>query len=158
MPVDYYLAAWLPTTLLRQMIFHEIAFKYYFHHDDVIKWKHFPCYWALCGGNPPVIGGFSSQRPATRRFDIFFICAWTKGGANKRDASDLKRHGAHYDVTVMIELEGIKRFPFSCTHSHMTQGLLSGDMAVERIVLFSKLSGRSSLLRRKLIHSICAIF
>ena len=27
---------------------------------------------ALCQGNPPVIGGFPSQRPVTRSFDIFF--------------------------------------------------------------------------------------
>ena len=41
-------------------------------HDDVIKWKHFPPYWALCEGNPPVIGEFPSQRPVTRSFDVFF--------------------------------------------------------------------------------------
>ena len=27
---------------------------------------------ALCEGNPPVTGGFPSQRPATRSFDVFF--------------------------------------------------------------------------------------
>ena len=43
---------------------------------------------ALCEGNPPVTGGFPSQRPVTRSFDIFFdlrlnkrlskqsICRW----------------------------------------------------------------------------------
>ena len=30
-----------------------------------------------------------------------FICAWTNGGANNRGAGDLRRHRAHYDVTVM---------------------------------------------------------
>ena len=29
------------------------------------------------------------------------ICPWTNGWANNRGASDLKRHRAHYDVTVM---------------------------------------------------------
>ena len=29
------------------------------------------------------------------------ICAWTDGWANIRDAGDLRRHHAHYDVTVM---------------------------------------------------------
>ena len=28
------------------------------------------------------------------------ICAWTDGWANNRDACDLRRHRAHYDVTV----------------------------------------------------------
>ena len=41
-------------------------------HEDVIKWKHFPRYWPFVRGNPPVIGGFPSQRPVTRSFDVFF--------------------------------------------------------------------------------------
>ena len=31
----------------------------------------------------------------------FFGCAWTNGWVNNRDAADLRRHRAHYDVTVM---------------------------------------------------------
>ena len=51
---------------------------------------------ALCEGNPPVTGGFLSQRSETRSFDVFL-----KGWANNRDAGDLRRHGAHPDVNVM---------------------------------------------------------
>ena len=40
-------------------------------HDDVIKWKHFPRYWSFVSGNPPVTGGFPSQRPVTLSFDVF---------------------------------------------------------------------------------------
>ena len=29
------------------------------------------------------------------------ICAWTNGWVNNRDAGNLRRHGTHYDVTVM---------------------------------------------------------
>ena len=29
------------------------------------------------------------------------ICAWTNGGVNNRDADDLRRHRAHYNVTVV---------------------------------------------------------
>ena len=29
---------------------------------------------ALCEGNPPVTGGFPSQRPVTRSFDFFYLC------------------------------------------------------------------------------------
>ena len=36
------------------------------HHDDIIKWKHFPHYW------PFVTGEFPSQRPVTWSFDDFF--------------------------------------------------------------------------------------
>ena len=55
------------------------------------------------GGEPPVTGGFPSQRPVTRSFGVFFfICAWTKYWANNRDAGDLIRYGDDYDVTVML--------------------------------------------------------
>ena len=39
-------------------------------HDDVIKWKHFPCYWSF------VRGIHRGQRPVTRNFDIFFNQWW----------------------------------------------------------------------------------
>ena len=56
---------------------------------------------ALCAGKSPVTGDFPAQRPMTRSFDIFFICAWTNGWLNNREAGDSRRHRAHYDVTVM---------------------------------------------------------
>ena len=34
--------------------------------------ENFSALLALCEGNPPVTGGFPSQRPVTRRFDAFF--------------------------------------------------------------------------------------
>ena len=40
-------------------------------HDDVIIWKHFYALLALCEGNPPVTGGFPSQRPVTQSYDVF---------------------------------------------------------------------------------------
>ena len=40
--------------------------------NDVIKWKYFLRYWPFCAGNAPVTGEFSSQRPVTRSFDVFF--------------------------------------------------------------------------------------
>ena len=40
--------------------------------DDVIKWKHFPRYWRFSEGNPSITGGFPSQRPVTRTFDVVF--------------------------------------------------------------------------------------
>ena len=43
-----------------------------FHHDDVIKWKHFPRYWPLVRGihRPPV--NSPHKRPVTPSFDVFF--------------------------------------------------------------------------------------
>ena len=56
----------------------------------------------LCEGNPPATGGFPSQMPVTRSFDVSLICDWTNGWANNPVAGDLRRHFAHYDVTVMM--------------------------------------------------------
>ena len=40
-------------------------------HDDVIKWKHFPRNWPLCGEFTGP-GEFPTQRPVTRSFDVLF--------------------------------------------------------------------------------------
>ena len=36
--------------------------------------------------------------PYTWSFDVSLVCAWTNGWPNNRDAGDLRRHRAHYDV------------------------------------------------------------
>ena len=43
-------------------------------HDDVIKWKHFPCYWTFVkqSTGDRWIALIPSQMPVTRSFDIFF--------------------------------------------------------------------------------------
>ena len=67
----------------------------YSFHDDAIKWKHFSRFWSF------VSGIHWSQRPVTRSFD-FFNCTSTNSWANSRNAGDLRRRRAHYDVTVML--------------------------------------------------------
>ena len=57
---------------------------------------------ALCAGNSLFTSEFPAQRPVTRSFDVFFICAWINDWENNRKAGDLRRHLAHYDVIVMI--------------------------------------------------------
>ena len=82
-----------------------------------ISWRRhqmetFSALLAICAGNSLVTGEFPAQRPVTRTFDVFLICAWIKdcvqiemlviwdarinGWVNNRDAGDL-----NYDVTVM---------------------------------------------------------
>ena len=49
--------------------------------DDVIKWKHFPRYWPLCGEFTGHRWILLTQRPVARSFGVFFdslICAGKK--------------------------------------------------------------------------------
>ena len=58
---------------------------------------------AICAGNSPVTGEFPAQRPVTRSFDVSLICAWINSSVNNREAGDLRRHRANYDVIVMLK-------------------------------------------------------
>ena len=70
-------------------------------HDDVTKWKHFPRCWPFVRGihRWPV----NSPHKGQWRWALVFslICAWINGWVNNRETGDLRRHRAHYDVTVM---------------------------------------------------------
>ena len=70
-------------------------------HDDVIKWKHFPRYWPFVRGihRWPVNSPHKGQWRGALMVSL--ICAWINGWVNYREAGDLRRHRAHYDVTVM---------------------------------------------------------
>ena len=56
---------------------------------------------ALCAGNSPITDEFPCKDPWRGALMFSFSCAWINGWANNKDASDLKRHRADYDVTVM---------------------------------------------------------
>ena len=66
-----------------------------------MKWKHFPRYWPFVRGihRWPVNSPHKGQWRGALMFSL--ICAWANGWVNHRDAGDLRRHRAHYDVTVM---------------------------------------------------------
>ena len=89
--------------------FHELIFVVGRHilplhgasHDDVIKWKHFPRYWPFVQGIHRWPVNSPHKRPVMLMFSL--ICAWINGWVNNRGASDLRRHCAHYDVTVMSD-------------------------------------------------------
>ena len=51
--------------------------------------------------NSPITGGFATQRPVTRSFDVFFDLRLNQQLSKQWKAGDLRRHRAHYDVTVM---------------------------------------------------------
>ena len=70
-------------------------------HDDVIKWKQFPCYWPFVRGihRSPVNSPHKGQWGGTLMFSL--ICAWINSRVNNREAGDLRWNRAHYDVRVM---------------------------------------------------------
>ena len=76
-------------------------------HDDVIKWKHFPRYWPFARGihRSPVNSPHKGQWRGALMFSL--ICVWINGWLNNREAGDLRRHCAHYGVTVMLGLRNI---------------------------------------------------
>ena len=76
------------------------------HRDDVIKWKHFSRYW-------PCVRGIhrwpenSLHKGKWRGALIFYLRI--DGWVNNREAGDLRRHHAHYDVIVMTTLTHFQR-------------------------------------------------
>ena len=72
-------------------------------HDDVIEWKHFPRYWPFVRGihRSPVNSPHKGQWRGAMMFSV--ICAWINSWVNNREAGDLRRHRAHYDVIVMTK-------------------------------------------------------
>ena len=72
------------------------------YHDDVIEWTHFSRYWPFVRGihRSPVNSPLKGQWRGALMFSL--ICAWINGWVNNSGAGDLRRHRAHYDVTVIF--------------------------------------------------------
>ena len=70
-------------------------------HDDVIKWKFFSRYWPFVRGIHQWPVNFPHKGQWRRALMFSLICAWINGWVNDGEAGDLKRHRAHYDVSVI---------------------------------------------------------
>ena len=70
-------------------------------HGDLIKWKYFPRYWPFVWGihRSPVNSPHKGQWRGALIFSLIY--AWINGWVNNRQAGDLRRLCAHYDVIVM---------------------------------------------------------
>ena len=71
------------------------------NHDDVIKWKQFPCYWPFVRGIHQSLVDSPHKGQWHRALMFSWICTWTNTWANNEDTNDLRRHHTHYDITVM---------------------------------------------------------
>ena len=95
-------------------------------HDDVTKWNIFRVTGPLCGE-------FTGHRwiPLTKARDTELWCflwsaPWIHGWVNNREAGEMRRHHAHYDVIIM-ELWVSHKVSFVCedgpTNDKETDGL-----------------------------------
>ena len=79
-------------------------------YDDVVKWKHFPRYWSFVWRfhQSPVHSPHRGQWRGALMCSL--ICAWTNSSVTNRDAGDLRRNRAPYDVTAIL-LGNESRYP-----------------------------------------------
>ena len=79
-----------------------MIFKVPLVHDDVIKWKHFPCHWPFVRGihRWPVNSPHKGQWRSALMFSL--IGSWINISVNNGEAGDLRQHCVHYDFTVML--------------------------------------------------------
>ena len=70
-------------------------------YDDVTKWKHFSRYWPFVRGihRSPVNFPHKGQWRGALMFSL--ICTLINNWVSNREAGDLRRYRAHYDVIVM---------------------------------------------------------
>ena len=68
-------------------------------YDDVIKWKHPPRDWSFV--RSPLNSSHKGQWRGASMFSL--ICVGINAWVNNREAGDLRRHRAHYDVIVMSQ-------------------------------------------------------
>ena len=88
-------------------------------------WRHpmetFSAFLALCEGKPPVTGGYPSQRPVTRSFDVFFdLCLnkrLSKQSIRQWFDSHRRGHRLHYNVTNAFSERESNHYPEQRGHS-----------------------------------------
>ena len=107
-------------------------------HDDVIKWRHFPRHWNFVWG--------IHQWPM-----LSLLYALTNHWVNNRDAGGLRRHRAHYDVTVLHWTH------FGSHWTHFGLGTPYGDIDLGQDWL--RLSDGSKLLPGLMLtyHQRCSV-
>ena len=90
-------------------------------HDDVINWNHFPRYWPFVRGihRSPVNSPHKGQWRGALMFSL--ICTWTNSWGNNGNAGELRRHRAHYDVTVMNNDSAMRSGKHGIQHNTITE-------------------------------------
>ena len=71
-------------------------------HDDVIKWKHFPCNWPFVRGIHRSPAKFLHKGQWRGALMFSLISVWINDWVNNREVGNLRPHRGHYDVIVMV--------------------------------------------------------
>ena len=105
-----------------------------FWHDEVIKWKHFPCYWPSVQGIhwSPVNSPHKGQWHTALMFSL--ICAWINGWVNNHEAGDLIRRRTH-DVTVMRSNRKHQHTALMWCHCNVETSLAVTLMSMTKIMM-----------------------
>ena len=131
----------------------------YTNHGDVTKWKYCPRYWPFVRGihRWPVYSPHIGQWRGTLMFTL--ICAWINGWVNNRGAGDLRRHRAHYNVTVMhwSFVDGIQQPNDLYVHSLYSPTSLSFLAPLSAIYLQQNLILESSCLLKNRSNDIVSV-
>ena len=115
-----------------------------FKHEDVIKWKHVPRYWPFVRGIHMSL--VNSPHKGQWRGALMFslICTWINGWVNNFGAVDLRRHRAHYDVTVMNPLHplpGVLRWFHESRFSSAKFGPIKNTGFLKEFLFWSNQTG-----------------
>ena len=81
------------------------------NHDDVIKWKHFPRYWPFVREIHRSPVNFPHKGQWRGALMSALICVRINGWVNNREAGDLRRYRAHFDVIVMRCDSDLESYP-----------------------------------------------
>ena len=86
-------------------------------------WKHFPRYWPFVRliHRSPVNSPHRGQWRVTLMFSSIYV--WINGWVDNREAGDLRRYRAHYDVIVMFSIK------------HHQQSVTLGDRIPRPIII-----------------------
>ena len=114
-------------------------------HDDVIKWKHFPRYWPFVRGihRPPVNSPHKGRWRGALMFSL--ICVKINGWENNREAGDLRRYRAHYDVIKMQRNHISTKVPRSRRTHKIFRDFNIGRVS-DRLILLLQVSGKRAQL------------
>ena len=120
--------------------------------DDVIKWKNFPRYRPFVRGihRSPVNSPHKGQWRGALMFCL--ICVWINGWVNNREAGDLRRYRAHYDVIVMNKVVPMTRVSVTF---HRRASVIS--MAADALQIIYRVT-EQSIFERDLLPSGRCLF